>query len=253
MTAPDIHALTGPYVLDAVADDERASFEQHLAGCTVCSTEVSDLREAAVKLSIDVALPPPMGLKPKVMTAVSQKRQLFPAPRTELHPGGRRRPAQGRIGRRSFVLAAAFLAVAGTGAVALDQYRANAATTAISNSAAAILAQPDTRTVHGPVAGGGQATVVLSGHTDAAVVLVRDLKPLTGRKTYQMWLINGSHQARSIGLTNGKSIRPTVVTAGVTGSVAFGITIEPQRGSTYPTLPTTGGLQPVVRLDTPTT
>ncbi|MEV6418108.1 anti-sigma factor [Kribbella sp. NPDC051718] len=247
-STPDIHALTGPYVLDAVDDAERAGFEQHLAHCTDCGTDVDDLREAVTKLSIYVARQPPAGLKPKVMTAVGRVQQLRPTPRVEAGDVVQFKPARPRVLRRSLTLAAAFLAIAASGGVALDQYRDNAVTTAVSTRAATILAQPDARTVHGAVIGGGQATVVLSRQQDAAVVVVRDLKPLTGRKTYQLWLVDGSHNARSIGLTDGKSLTPTVVTSGVAGKETFGVTIEPRGGSARPTLPA-GDLQPVVQLN----
>ncbi|WP_020385201.1 anti-sigma factor [Kribbella catacumbae] len=245
---PDIHALTGPYVLNAVDADERAGFEQHLAICTDCTADVHDLREAVTKLSASVATQPPARLKATVMAATDRVRQLPPV--IPAHAHGRSRHAPRQVLRRSLTLAAAFLAIATSGAVALDQYRANAETTAVSTKAATILAQSDTRTVHGAVTGGGQATVVMSQQQDAAVVLVRGLKPLTGRKTYQLWLIDGSRNARSIGLTDGKSPHPTVVNGGVAGKVALGVTIEPRDGSTTPTLPSGGVLQPVVQLTT---
>ncbi|WP_433005591.1 hypothetical protein [Kribbella sp. CA-294648] len=53
---PDIHALTGPSVLNAVDDSERAAFEQHLANC---SAEVDELRESVTRLSLYVARQPP--------------------------------------------------------------------------------------------------------------------------------------------------------------------------------------------------
>jgi len=233
-----------------VDDLERAGFEQHLAGCTDCSAEVDDLREAVTRLSGSVARQPPAALKFKVMTAADQVRQLPPAVHAKADTDRTRRPRP-RALRHWLTLAAAFLAIA-SGGVALDQYRDNAATTAISTRAATILAQPDTRTIHGAVSGGGQATVVLSSQQDAAVVLVRDLKPLSSRKTYQMWLVDGANNARSIGLTDGKSLRPTVVNGGVVGKVALGVTIEPRGGSARPTLPPNGQLQPVLPLDGPT-
>ncbi|MEU4396791.1 anti-sigma factor [Kribbella sp. NPDC023855] len=248
---PDIHALTGPYVLQAVDDLERAAFEQHLATCTDCRAEVDDLRESVTRLSLYVARRPPAALKTKVITAVGRVRQLPPAIRAETNTDRATR-ARPRVLRRSLTVAAAVLAITATGGVALDQYRENAATTAISSRAATILAQPDTRTVHGAVSGGGQATVVLSRQQDAAVVLVRGLKPLTGRKTYQLWLIDGAQNARSIGLTDSKSLQPTVVAGGVTGKVAFGVTVEPRGGSARPTLPSNRALEPVLRLSAPT-
>ncbi len=251
-SAPDIHALTGPYVLDAVADDERTAFERHLASCSDCGAEVSDLRDTVTKLSTFVAAAPPASLKASVMKASAQIRQLPPVRRAEIGSSARPTKARPRVLRRALTLAAAFLAIAASGGIALDQHRDNAATTAVATRAATILAQPDARTVHGSVSGGGQATVVLSGQQGAAVVLIRDLKPLTGGKTYQMWLIDASHNARSIGLTDGKSLRPTVVTGGVTGKVAFAVTVEPYGGSSHPTLPSSGSLEPVVQLPAPT-
>ncbi len=238
--------------MDAVDDWERAAFDRHLAGCTDCGTEVDDLREAVTRLSRYVARQPPAALKSKVLTAVGRLRQLPPEPRAEVSVAAGSRPNRARTVRRSLTLAAAFVAVAASGGVAFDQYRDNAATTAANTSTATILAQLDTRTFQGAVAGGGQATVVLSAHQDAAVVLVRGLKPLTGRRTYQLWLIDGSHNARSIGLTDGKSLHPTVISHGTTGKVAFGVTIEPRGGSARPTLPSGGDLEPVVQLSTST-
>ncbi|MFK4087168.1 anti-sigma factor domain-containing protein [Kribbella sp. NPDC020789] len=245
---PDIHALTGPYVLNAIDAEERASFEQHLATCVDCTADVNDLREAVTKLSTNVSRQPPARLKTCVMAAIDQVRQLPPVVPPQVDTPARRAPA--RLLRRSLTLAAAFVAIATSGAVALDQYRDNAETTAISTRAATILAQPDTKTIHGAVIGGGQATVILSGQQDSAVVLVRDLKPLTGGKTYQLWMIDGARQARSIGLTDGKSVRPVVVTGGVASKVALGVTVEPRGGSKRPTLPAGGDLQPVVPLTT---
>ena len=166
-------------------DDERAGFERHLATCADCGTEVSDLREPVTKLSVYVATPLLAGLKPKVITVIEQSRQRPPVRRTEVAASNRP-----RIARRFLALAAAFVAIAGSGAIALDQRRENTATTAISTRAATILAQADAHTVHGGVIGGGQATVVLSSQQDAAVVVIRDLKPLPGGKIYQLWLID---------------------------------------------------------------
>src|SRR5690242_20029726 len=131
-TTPDLHALTGPYVLNAVAADERAGFERHLATCADCAAEVNDLREAAARLSATVVARPPARLKATVTAAVDRARQLPPV----LDPQVR---VPLRVLRRSMVLAAAFVAVATSGAIAVDQYRDSAATTAISRSAATIL------------------------------------------------------------------------------------------------------------------
>jgi len=38
----DLHALVGLYVVDALDDDERATFEAHLADCATCAEKVKD-------------------------------------------------------------------------------------------------------------------------------------------------------------------------------------------------------------------
>ncbi|MFG1815383.1 anti-sigma factor domain-containing protein [Kribbella sp. NPDC049174] len=231
MTETDVHTLTGPYVLDALPDDERARFEQHLTVCAFCTTEVAELREAAVKLATQVAAPPPPALKTDVMSAIGHIRQQPP-----LVPGGKDELARRRFSRRSVLaLAAAALAVAGTGGVAIDQYRGKQEAVQANDRMAAVLAQPDARTVHGPVKGGGQATVVTSAGADAAVVVLRDLPELPADRTWQLWMIDPNRTAHSVGLASGDLT--TVVDGSVTGSVAFGLTVEPEGGSPAPTLP----------------
>jgi anti-sigma-K factor RskA len=100
---------------------------------------------------------------------------------------------------------------------------------------AAVLAEPDARTVHGAVKGGGQATIVMSPRANAAVVVLRDLPKLPADHTWQLWLMDRNQTAHSVGLTSGDLT--TVVENAVTDRVALGLTIEPTGGSTKPTLP----------------
>ncbi|TDW24520.1 anti-sigma factor [Kribbella kalugense] len=231
MTEPDVHTLTGPYVLDALPEDERVRFEAHLTECTFCSTEVAELRTAAVKLATQVSTPPPPALKANVMAAINDVRQLPPqVPVVE--PGPRVR----RFTRRSVLtLAAAALAVAAAGGVAVDQYRDRTAAEHANQQMAAVLAQPDARTVHGTVEGGGQATVVLSTKADKSVVVLRDLPKLPADHTWQLWMMDPANKATSLGLTDGDLTR--VINGSTTGMATFGLTIEPTGGSPTPTLP----------------
>jgi anti-sigma-K factor RskA len=233
MTESDVHTLTGPYVLDALPSDERDRFEAHLAECTFCTIEVAELREAAVKLATQVAAPPPPALKANVLAAIDHVRQLPP-----VVPGksAAEPPARRRYTRRSVLaLAAAALAVAGTGGIAIDQYRDKTAAVQANDQVAAVLAQPDARTVHGPVNGGGQATVVMSAGADAAVVVLKDLPELPSDHTWQLWMIDPDKTAHSVGLASGDLTE--VINGSVTGMVAFGLTVEPDGGSAKPTLP----------------
>jgi anti-sigma-K factor RskA len=230
MTDPDVHTLTGPYVLDALPPDEQARFEAHLAECTFCTTEVAELRQAAVKLATQVSTPPPPELKANVMAAIEDVRQLPPQVPTAAAAMPR------RFSRRSVLaLAAAALAVAAAGGVAIDQYQERSAAERATRQMAAVLAQPDARTVHGTVEGGGQATVVLSTKADKSVVVLRDLPKLPKNHTWQLWMMDPSNKATSIGLSTGDVTE--VVNGSTTGMATFGLTIEPEGGSPTPTLP----------------
>ncbi|MFI5695526.1 anti-sigma factor domain-containing protein [Kribbella sp. NPDC051586] len=231
MTDSDVHTLTGPYVLDALPEDERTRFEAHLAECSFCTTEVAELRQAAVKLATQVSTPPPPALKASVMAAINDVRQLPPQlPVVESSPKVR------RFTRRSmFALAAAALAVAAAGGVAVDQYQDRTAAERANQQMASVLAQPDAHTVHGTVEGGGQATIVLSTKADKSVVVLRDLPKLPADRTWQLWMMDPSNKATSIGLATGDITQ--VVNGSTTGMATFGLTIEPPGGSPTPTLP----------------
>ncbi|HEY3561749.1 MAG TPA: anti-sigma factor [Kribbella sp.] len=232
MTEPDVHTLTGPYVLDALPDDERARFEAHLAECAFCTTEVAELRSAAVKLATQVSTPPPPALKANVMAAIEHVRQLPPVVQDQPAPPVVRR----RFGRRSlFALAAAAAVVAASGGIAIDQYRARNAAEQANRQVAAVLAQPDARTVHGAVEGGGQATVVVSARANKSVVVLRDLPKLPHDRTWQLWMIDPRQTAHSVGLAAGDLTR--VIDGSTTGMTTFGLTVEPAGGSRTPTLP----------------
>ncbi|WP_328997945.1 anti-sigma factor [Kribbella sp. NBC_00709] len=222
-----MHTLTGPYALDALPEDERIRFEEHLTVCTFCSTEVDELREAAVKLATQVATPPPPRLKADVMAAISDVRQGR-SPVTE-------RPGRQFSRRSMLALAAASLAAVTAGGVAIDQYRDKTDAIQANDRVAAVLAQPDARTVRSQVTGGGDATVVASNRGDAAVVVLHNLRKLPSNKTWQLWLIDTNQTPHSIGVAAGDLTK--IVNGGITGKVAFGLTVEPEGGSARPTFP----------------
>ncbi|TDU86607.1 anti-sigma-K factor RskA [Kribbella voronezhensis] len=235
MTTPEVHALTGPYVLNALPEDERIGFEEHLADCQSCSAEVSELREAANKLGTAVAAPPPPALKARVMAEISTTRQLSPLVR---EPAAEPEPLRRKgFSRRSFFgLAAAGLAVAGAGGIAIDQYRENSQTRRQNEQLAALLAESDAQTVRGNLKSGGQATVVMSPAKDTAIVLLHDLPKLPDDKTYQLWLEDKGRTMHSVGVTTHDGSK--LIQGGIVGKVALGLTIENKPGATEPNLST---------------
>jgi anti-sigma-K factor RskA len=233
LTTPEVHALTGPYVLNALPEDERVGFEEHLTDCQSCSAEVAELREAANRLGTAVAAPPPPALKARVLAEIMTTRQLPPLLK-EGEPVVA--PKKGFNRRSFFSLAAAGLLIAGAGGIAIDQYRDNSHTRQQNEQLASLLAESDARTVRGDLKTGGQAAVVMSPSKDTAIVLLRDLPKLPNNKTYQLWLEDKGHTMHSVGLATSDGSQ--LIKGGVADKVAFGLTVEDKPGATTPTLAT---------------
>jgi anti-sigma-K factor RskA len=254
MTTPDVHMLTGPYVLNALPEDERIGFEAHLADCSSCRSEVAELREAANKLGTAVATPPPAALKARVLSEIAATRQLPPiirrtdddaqpiqqAPSTTAvaargPAGAPAHRARRRTRRSMLALAAAALAVAATGGIAIDQYRDSQRVEQQNQDLAGLLAQPDARTARAAVTGGGSAAVIMSPSQDRAIVLLRGLPKLADGKTYQLWLMDKSLTPHSAGLATPEATR--LISGGIRDKTALGITVENSPGAVTPTEP----------------
>src|SRR5439155_24549549 len=74
----DLHALAGPYALNALPPGERARFERHLAACDACAQEVCGLQETTARLAAAVAVPPAARLRERVLAQAARTRQLRP-------------------------------------------------------------------------------------------------------------------------------------------------------------------------------
>jgi anti-sigma-K factor RskA len=226
----DVHALAGPYALDALPPDERATFEAHLASCANCQTDVEEFRLTGARLGGAVAEQPPPGLKGKVLAEIRQTRQLSP-PVVPI----KRRGAS----RRTWLVAAAALVLAGAAGVTVVQVRDAQQAERERDAVAAVLAAPDARTYRGAVRGGGSVTLVASTDENAAVVVLDRLPAAPRGKDYQLWMIHGTRPV-SAGVAAhdepGRVLR--IVDESVDGASGFGLTIEPAGGSDQPTSPT---------------
>jgi anti-sigma factor RsiW len=65
----DLHELSALYALDVLDADERARFEEHLAGCDRCATDLAGLRNTATALAFVDGPPPPAELRSRILTA----------------------------------------------------------------------------------------------------------------------------------------------------------------------------------------
>jgi len=247
----DLHVLSGSYVLDALSEPERDSFERHLQHCPLCEEEVRGLREAAARLGLAKTLVPPPQMRPRVLDGAYWTRQLPPVGERiglERRRGrvtwlfaGRPRGARHHAQRRPRVprLAAA-LAVAGLAIVValgitqtLARHRPGGAPIASAAISRVVMA-PDARTETMRTSAGGTVTVVVSAGQQAAVVSATGMRPLPPAQTYQLWVI-GPDGARSAGLLSGTGRAGPVLASGVEPGDRIGITVEPAGGTSGPT------------------
>jgi len=249
---PDPHLLTGAYALDAVDDAERDRIRRHLARCPACAQEARGLREAATRMALAAAEPPPPQLREKVMAAVAQTRQQAPAgePSTLTRKGAAWRQAAGRgrhgssaapgrawmprlaaVAMSLVVVAAVVLAVAQV----VTQSRLNTAR-AQQAALSAVLSAPDARTATASVQNGGPVTVVYSHDERRMIFTAHGLPPLTGGKVYELWLMapTSNRPEGLLDLQPGGRAVP-VVASGLRPGDQTGLTVEPAGGSAQPT------------------
>jgi anti-sigma-K factor RskA len=242
----DLHTLAGAYAMDAVDDADRAAFEQHLAACAECRSEIRGLREATARLAEAAAVPPRAGLRAATLRAAVRIRQLPPDTGTQPAPGrlraGGRQPGRGLTRRARLaglgtaaVLAAAVVVLAlvmhGTQRQ-LDQADGR------SQAVAAVLSAPDAIMLTADIDTGGTATVVMSHRRRALVFTTMDLRVLPAGQRYELWLM-GPAGVRPAGMLPGSRAGLTgpMVVSGLAAGDRIGLTAEPVGGSARPTSP----------------
>lgn len=247
----DIHALSGPYAIDAVSASERADFEQHLAECPACQAEVDSLREAAALLPSTSQVTPSPALRDAVLAGIATVRPLpplvahGPAPvdaATEHHgtvvPMRRRRPS--KTLRTALVAAAAAAVIGGVGAGVVVQQLDDpqSVPTAQPTGAEAVLAAADVEVFHaaGDLPEGTTATVHYSEDLGEAVISTKGMPAAPVGDTYQLWY---SHDGEMVpaGLMSGGKDQTILLEGDGSGAEAVGVTVEPEGGSQEPSLP----------------
>ena len=216
----EIHHLTGAYALDAVDDLERARFEQHLADCEDCRTEVASLREAAALLSETTLTTPPPALRSAVLQGISTVRPLPPVTT--------RTPV---VQRRWFPLLVAAALLAVLGSVLWQPW----ATEEPVSTADRVLAAADAQRVVVDLGDAGQAEVVRSVSEDRAVIVTKDMAPPPEGSVYELWFQSPSTDMVPAGLMPAAPDQTVVLEGSAADALAVGITVEPEGGSEQPT------------------
>ncbi|GGI05695.1 anti-sigma factor [Egicoccus halophilus] len=244
MTA-DIHLLTGAYAADALPDDERRFFEQHLGVCAACAQEVTELQATAARLGAAAAEPPPPALRARVLAQIDQTRQEAPPPREE-HAG----PAGGAPWwQRLLVPAAAIVAVVavGLGVLVGDLRGRLDALEQDQTRVAELMAAPDAQWVEHAGEGGALVRVVVAPSRGEAMLLVDNMPPAPHEHVYELWLIDdaGATPAALFDVDDDGRVS-RMLDGDFAGTAAIGVTIEPDGGSPQPS----GDPVMVLELDT---
>ena len=208
----------GAYLLGALSDAERASFEGHLVDCAECRHEVERLRPAADLLprSVEQVEPPP-GLKRSLMEVVERE-----ANERGGAPSERRTPLAERLRR----LLGSSLRPALAGAAVVLAIAAG--------FGVAQLGGEDTRTVV------AQTTLPdtsgsLKVHDDDAILEVRGMPSLERGRVYQAWVQRDGMIEPEPTFEVGADGRGTVaVPEDLSDAQAVLLTREPRGGSRAP-------------------
>jgi anti-sigma-K factor RskA len=244
--APDIHALSGAYALDALEPQDRADFERHLESCAACDEELRSFREAVAVLADGAAEAPPDRLRASVLAGISEVRPLPPViDEATVHDLAPRRSS-----RRStwLMVAAVVLGVVAIGGVwrtvTLQEQVAQ-----LSNAAAdlsSLLTAADATTITGVATSGGQAAVVMSPTRGEAALVTQGLAPAPAGHVYQVWFIPSTGAPVSAGFLGDSASSATLLNGNPATAAAIGVTLEPAGGSTAPTT------TPVIAIPLPT-
>lgn len=245
----DLHHLSGAYAVDAVDDQERIAFEQHLDGCADCRHEVAELRATAALLAGTEEIAPPDRLRSQVLQGISSVRPLPPLdPSVQATPHSPQDPATGepspagdsgtdelaqrRRARRPVLwlgAAAAAVAVLVAGLVIgpwRDQPDSVERISAAGDATTSAVTEQDTR-----------ISVVRSKELGQAALIVSGLDDPPAGKTYQAWLMAPDQSLHSAGLLPAPDRGHAVLMleGATSAATALGITVEPAGGSPQPT------------------
>jgi anti-sigma factor RsiW len=230
MSEHDVHTLTGAYAADALPDDERHAFDDHLEQCPACRQEVAELSATTARLGAAVSAPAPAAMRARVLAEVSRTRQLPPLV-TSL---GARQDSLPWY-RQPLGIAASFLVVIalGLGAFATTEIRRADRAERAAARIAAVATDPGRGQSTHAITSGGSGTLIASG--DRAIFRASGVKSLPGDRTYQLWIINatGAHSVGVLGRAGSGNIQRFV--EGVRTTDTIGLTVEPKGGSKQPT------------------
>lgn len=241
--APDPHAALAAYVLHALTPEEDEAFARHLAVCTRCRREAASLRAAAAELAEVEPVPPPPGLRRRVLDRIAVTPQdPLPDGDGPRRPHPAARPSDRPARALRWALAASLALAAAFGGVAYLQHRAAEearARLAVAGQAPAarlaeVLAAPDARITATEFPDGATGCVIISRSESRAAFIASGLPKLSADQVYALWYddIGGPRPAGTFPGRGNWHIE--LLDGAVERATAVGVTVEPVGGSAHP-------------------
>jgi anti-sigma-K factor RskA len=188
----DLHEFAAAYALDALDDNERQLFEEHLEDCALCAEEISSLRAAASALAYAVEGPaPPAELRERLLERARAERP------PEVVSLRRRR-------RFALPIAAAVAAVAACAAIAFGVWASTLQSDLDSahstqKQISAVVSNPNAKRL---ALAGQQGLLVVAPSGDAVLVL-EGIRPAPKGKTYEAWVVGEGPDPLPAGIFSG--------------------------------------------------
>ena len=263
--------LSGAYVLNALGAEEKAVYEEYLAGSDEARTEAAGLGDTALALGLAAdPVQPSEGLKASLMAQLAATPQLPPLPVPEAAPAQQSAPeaapaagvaeagvgmpaaapaeparsaAADRAQRRWFqrpagmlVAAAAAVALFAGGTFVGQALNSNQFEQQQAAQLAEINAAPDAQRAATTTTDGQPATLVWSGELGLSALMVQNLPALAADQDYQLWYMNdaGAVPAGTFDSTGSGTVW-RVLEGTMHAGDQVGVTVEPQGGSPQPT------------------
>lgn len=233
------------YAIGALAPDEIAPVEEHLAGCAACRALLSEYQLVAEELLEQVPerrAPDRIGIWLENQTRrparrAPSTRRPSDAPKAE--PFWRRAIA---VPGWAFALAALAVLLA-IGINALWLLQSARATAGTDDGVARLISAPDRKSIELVATGqapGAHGQLVYAPGSRVCLLALDGLAPLPPENAYQVWLLHDKERS-SAGLFNTNAQGQAVVVLQAPDSITeyneIGVTVEPARGSPAPTTP----------------
>ena len=227
------HTLAAVYALDALDDNERVTFEQHMSTCDACADDVREMTATTARFALAAALAPPAELRSRVLELAQRTSQETA---TNNVVSIRRSAVRSPVNRWLAGVAAAAVLVAG--ALGVTAYQGNQRADELQATATqlnTILTDPNSERSTTSVSGGGTGTFILSRESQQGVLVTTGIPSVSTDQTYQLWAINDTG-AQSVGLYEADSAGDGTKLVDFPDSAStFGMTVEPAEGSPQPT------------------